>query len=601
MLEFIQRLGCDEYRSGSQTRDPDELEKIIVRRFTKLFCELDQTTRTNDKVASLEQYFRDVPPVDAAWALAFLSGRTPARVISTRHLWDWAAVQTGLPSWLMEECYGSVGDLGETLSLLLPDPGAGTELSLAQIVQERLLPMRQQAELSKRETLLQTWRELNKAERLVWNKLITGEFRIGVSKTLVVRALANVAGVEPAIMAHRVLGQWQPTAEDFQKLLQPEDVNDFTARPYPFYLASPIETKVKAGESLASELGDIAEWQAEWKWDGIRAQLIHRNGETCVWSRGDEMVSDSFPELVQAAGFLPEGTVLDGEILAWREGRPLVFGELQRRLGRKKVTDRTRRDFPIAFLAYDLLEKNSHDVRNESMVSRRAWLEEILEEARRKARLQYAPTEKEQGTFSLFEEDHEPETTFFCLQLSPVLSATSWEELELIRGRAREEGVEGIMLKRKSSPYGVGRIRGDWWKWKINPFVIDAVLIYAQRGHGRRANLYTDYTFGLWDNGELVPVAKAYSGLTDEEIRRVDHFVRHNSLEKHGPVRIVKPELVFELAFEAIQQSTRHKSGIAVRFPRMSRWRHDKTPQEADTLENLKALAGRNGRMASTL
>ena len=570
-----------------------------MRRFTKLFCELDQTTRTNEKVAALEQYFRDVPPADAAWALAFLSGRTPARVISTRNLWDWASVETGLPTWLMEECYGAVGDLAEMLSLLLPDPGEGTSLLLSVLVNERLLAMRQLADISKRQLLIQTWRELSRAERLVWNKLITGEFRIGVSKTLVIRALANMAGVEPAIMAHRVLGDWSPAEQDFLRLLQPEDPNDFTARPYPFFLASPIEMKVKEGETLASKLGDIREWQAEWKWDGIRAQLIHRNGETCLWSRGDEMVSESFPELLQAGKFLPEGTVLDGEIVAWRDGHPLVFGELQRRLGRKKVSERTQRDFPIAFLAYDLLERHSVDIRAEPLERRREWLEEILIETQRKAQKdQHGRANTAQQTFDLFNDGSAREDASFCLRLSPLLPSVSWEELESSRAGAREEGVEGVMLKRRSSAYGVGRVRGDWWKWKINPFVIDAVLIYAQRGHGRRANLYTDYTFGLWDNGELVPVAKAYSGLTDEEIRQVDYFVRHNSIGKHGPVRIVKPELVFELAFEAVQESSRHKSGIAVRFPRMNRWRHEKSPRDADTLEDLKALARRKEPVA---
>ncbi len=569
-----------------------------MKRFTKLFCELDQTTRTNEKVAALERYFREAPAADAAWALAFLSGRTPARVISTRNLWDWASVETGLPTWLMEECYQSVGDLGEMLALIFPEGGEGSSLTLSQIVNERLLPMRQLAEISKRQLLVQTWRELNRPERLVWNKLITGEFRIGVSKTLVVRALANVAGIEPSVMAHRVLGNWQPTADDFQSLLNASRDDDFTARPYPFFLASPIEIKLKPGETLEAEFGDISEWQAEWKWDGIRAQLIHRGGETCVWSRGEDMVTESFPELVNAGKLLPEGTVLDGEILAWRNNRPLVFGELQRRLGRKKVSDRTQTEFPVAFLAYDLLEKDGVDIRSEPLSSRRELLEKVLAESRARASVE-ATTAKprpRQQTLDLFQSETAVEADTFPLRLSPILQAISWSELETIRSRAREEAVEGIMLKRRLSAYGVGRPRGDWWKWKINPFVIDAVLIYAQRGHGRRANLYTDYTFGLWDNGELVPVAKAYSGLTDEEIRKVDNFVRRNSLEKHGPVRIVKPELVFELAFEAIQESTRHKSGIAVRFPRMNRWRHDKTPDQADTLESLRALALQQAR-----
>jgi DNA ligase-1 len=557
-----------------------------MKRFTQLFCELDQTMRTNEKVAAIERYFAQVPPADAAWALQFLSGRTLPRVVSTKHLWQWVAAETALPEWLIGECFDAVGDMGETLALLLPENNAGTSLSLSQLVAERLLPLGHLPENAKRSLLLQTWRELNSTERLVWNKLITGNFRVGAARTLVVRALANVAHLDPAIMAHRVMRQWQPTAADFTQLVNAEDGPAAVAKPYPFFLASPLEMKIKRGGSL-DELGPITDWQCEWKWDGIRAQLIRRGGETLVWSRGDEMVTESFPEIVEAGNSLPDGTVLDGEILTWRGEGPLPFAALQRRLGRKSVASKTREEFPAAFLAYDLLELNGKDLRAEPLGSRRSQLECLLTQMA--AETKPAPLANASPLLPGFETA--PPEPHQVLRLSPLLRATSWDELGTLQAQARARGVEGIMLKRISSPYGVGRQRGDWWKWKIDPFVIDAVLVAAERGHGRRASLFTDYTFALWQDGQLVPVAKAYSGLTDEEILKVDAFVRQNTIEKFGPVRSVLPSQVFELAFEGIQKSTRHKSGVAVRFPRMNRWRNDKKPEEADTLEALVELA----------
>ena len=562
-----------------------------MKRFTKLFCELDQTTRTNEKVAVLENYFCETPPADAAWALQFLCGRTLPRAVPTKTLWELTAAESNFPDWLIEECHDAVGDMAETIALLLQKSGIGTSLSLSELVQQRLVPLRHFPEGARRELLLKTWRELNSNECFVWNKLITGNFRIGVARTLVIRALASVANIEPAVMAHRVMGSWKPTAGDFLRLMNGETHSFEVAKPYPFFLASPLEMKIPRGENLDS-LGDIQDWLAEWKWDGIRAQLIHRAGETLVWSRGDEMVTDTFPEIVDAGNFLPDGTVLDGEILAWQDERPLPFGKLQRRLGRKQVGARTRTEFPIAFLAYDLLELDGQDFRAQPLRERRAKLEELISLVSRNAE---AVAENFHGKFETpmlfgFETSGEQITPNFPLQLSPVLLADSWNDLAKYQSEARARGVEGLMLKNTSSPYGVGRQRGNWWKWKIDPFVIDAVLIHAQRGHGRRANLYTDYTFGLWENDQLIPVAKAYSGLTDAEIHEVDSFVRHNSTEKFGPVRIVKPELVFELAFEGIQKSSRNKAGVAVRFPRMNRWRRDKKPDEADTLDNLRAL-----------
>ncbi|MEY2408146.1 MAG: ligase 1, partial [Verrucomicrobiota bacterium] len=561
-------------------------------------CELDQTTRTNEKSAALESYFRAVPAADAAWALQFLCGRTLPRAVPTKSLWQWTADETQLPEWLIGECYDAVGDMAETMALLMRNSGGSAALSLSEIVEQRLVPLRNLPEGARRDLLLRTWRELDPNERLVWNKLITGNFRVGVARTLVIRALASVADVEPAVMAHRVMGSWLPTSADFSRLMSTDkSAAPEIARPYPFYLASPLEVKLKQDENIAA-LGDVRDWFAEWKWDGIRAQLIRRRNETLVWSRGDEMVTDTFPEIVEAGRHLPEGTVLDGEILAWAGEAPLPFARLQRRLGRKQVGAKTRLEFPVAFVAYDLLELDGKDLRGQPLEWRRKQLEEILNRASLgsmgTARSSVMPAEEAPllpGLEAPQALSDTPVAASFPLRLSPLISASSWQEVGELQRQARVRGVEGLMLKNRLSTYGVGRQRGDWWKWKIDPFLIDAVLIAAQLGHGRRASLYTDYTFGLWDGGVLVPVAKAYSGLTDEEILQVDHFVRHHTVGKFGPVRSVSPTQVFELAFEGIQKSSRHKSGVAVRFPRMNRWRQDKKAEEADTIENLRALA----------
>jgi DNA ligase-1 len=443
--------------------------------------------------------------------------------------------------------------VAETIALLVPPHERRTDEALHVLVERRMLELREQPPDMQKRIVFGAWSELSQAQCLVWHKLITGEFRVGVARTLVVRALANVAQVPPATMAHRLMGDWQPRPDAYAAILKGGETGD-PGRPYPFFLAHPLEQPLQS-------LGDICDWQAEWKWDGIRAQAIRRAGELMIWSRGEELITDRFPELDCLKRALPDGTVLDGEIMAWRGEQPLPFAALQTRIGRKKLTSKVLAASPAAFIAYDILEDGGLDIRQQPLMARRQRLEELV-----------------------------AVSTCPELRISPVVVATSWDELEGSWRTSRERLVEGLMLKRRDSAYGVGRPRGAWWKWKIDPHSIDAVLIYAQRGHGRRASLYTDYTFGLWDNGQLVPVAKAYSGLTDEEIREVDGFVRRNTLEKFGPVRVVKPELVFELHFEGIQASSRHKSGIAVRFPRMARWRRDKKPEEADTLEALKKL-----------
>jgi len=523
-----------------------------MKAFAELYAALDETTKTNAKIAALKRYFSAAPPEDAAWAVNFLIGRRPKRLLESRKLAHWAIEEAGVPDWLFGESIHAVGDFAETIALLLPQAAASTGLPLHYWVEQRLLPMRDADDNTKRQWLVEAWREMDERQRFAWNKLITGEFRVGVSQNLVVRALAETSGVSAEAVAHRLMGDWDPTPAFWKRLLAREAADEDASRPYPFYLAYPLEGEVE-------ELGSIAEWQIEWKWDGIRAQLIRRDGRTYLWSRGEELITDRFPELEELGARLPEGTVIDGEVLPWKEGAPLPFAQMQRRIGRKVLGAKILAEVPVVLVGFDLIEHGGRDVREEALEWRRSQLEAL------------APAEG-------------------ALVLSPLVHTDSWESLRRLREESRTRKVEGFMLKRRSSPYRVGRRRGDWWKWKIDPYSVDAVLIYAQPGSGRRASLFTDYTFGIWDSGKLVPFAKAYSGLTDEEIREVDGFVRKNTIEKHGPVRAVRPELVFELAFEGIQRSTRHRSGVAVRFPRIARWRHDKKAEEADSLDTIRAL-----------
>lgn len=527
-----------------------------MRRFADLYATLDRTSSTNAKVQALEAYFRAAPAADAAWAVHFLAGRRLLRLLPTKLLREWAMALTGVPAWLLDESYAAVGDLAETLALLLdgvPHDSAEADVSLHVWIDDRLEGLRALGQEAQRAAVVRWWRALPTFERFILNKLLTGEMRVGVSQTLVVRALATVAGVETDVMTHRLMGQWAPSATAFQALLAPEAGSDEPSRPYPFCLAYPLEQDV-------ATLGPRDEWQVEWKWDGIRAQLIRRGGRTFLWSRGEEVITGRFPEVVLAAEALPDGHVLDGEVLAWNDDQPLPFARLQLRIGRQTPTRQVLAQSPAAFMAYDLLEHGGDDIRALPLRERRARLEATL--------AAHAP----------------------AVKVSPLVADDDWPGLVVRREQARMRGVEGYMLKRLDSAYGTGRRKGDWWKWKVDPFSVDAVLVYAQAGNGRRATLFTDYTFALWKDGGLVPVAKAYSGLSDEEIEQVDRWVRAHTLEKFGPVRRVAPELVFEIAFENVQRSTRHKSGVAVRFPRIARWRQDKTAADADGIERLLAL-----------
>jgi DNA ligase-1 len=567
-----------------------------MKRFAELFAAIDHTTSTNAKVEAMVAYLSTAPAADAAWATFFLTGRRFKRLLPYRAIGQWSMTATGVSEWLLGECYAVVGDGAETAALILDQlPAAPADpRSLAEWVEARILPLRDVDAHEQQRRVIAWVRELTRWERFTLLKLLTGELRLGVSQTLVARALSNVASLPPTTIAARLMGEWTPTPEWYGQLIAPAITDDDLSRPFPFCLASPLEGAVTP-EALQADLGSREDWQVEWKWDGIRAQIVKRAGHTHLWSRGEELITQRFPEIVEAAHGLADGTVLDGEVLAYRGDRPLPFSALQQRIGRERNVSRTARDVPVVFMAYDVLEHEGRDVRAAALASRRAILESIVTRAQQLA--PSAPTPHRVDMLLPFDDDGETAgARSEILRASPIVEAGTWEALEGVRQDSRRLGVEGLMIKRRSSAYTVGRKRGDWWKWKIDPHTIDAVLIYAQPGSGKRASLLTDYTFGVWHKGELVPVAKAYSGLTNEEIAEMDRWIRRHTVERFGPVRHVEPVHVFELGFEAIAKSSRHRSGIAVRFPRMLRWRKDKPAREADTLDALHALLERERR-----
>ncbi|WP_312934797.1 ATP-dependent DNA ligase [Pseudomonas sp.] len=550
-----------------------------MKAFAELYLRLDATTSSNAKLQAMRDYFADAPAADAAWAVYFLSGGRPRQLVPTRVLRELATRMSGLPEWLFEESYQAVGDMAETISLLLPEAEYASDAGLAHWVEADLLPLRGQSPEALHEHLPTLWAQLDRPSLMLCLKLITGSFRVGVSKLLVTRALAQLAELDPKRVAQRMVGytdlSHRPTAERYLKLVADESDQEHRERggqPYPFFLAHALQAPVEQFDQL---LGAPSDWQIEWKWDGIRAQVVKRDGQLWIWSRGEELVTERFPELHSLLEALPDGVVLDGEILVWKPGSTAEdvavqpFALLQQRLGRKTLGKKLLTDAPVVLQAYDLLEWQGEDWRSRPQHERRSQLERLVEAH-----------------------------PLVPVLLSPLLTGEDWADLARQREDSRRLGVEGMMLKQREALYGVGRTKdmGVWWKWKVDPFSVDAVLIYAQRGHGRRASLYSDYTFAVWDGPPgtpertLVPFAKAYSGLSDEEMRKVDAIVRKTTVETFGPVRSVTPTLVFELGFEGIALSKRHKSGIAVRFPRMLRWRQDKTVEQADDLAILQGL-----------
>lgn len=529
-----------------------------MKAFAELYIVLDQTTKTTLKVAAMAEYFRNASDEDKLWCVALFSGRRPRRVITTSALREWAAERANLPLWLFEECYPVVGDLAETISLFLPPPKIHEERSLTNCISyiKRLSDL---DDKGRKGGILSAWDSLPQTQRFLFTKLLTGGFRIGVSQKLMTRALAQATGQEESVLTHKLMGKWTPDTTTWTDLIEADDPTADQSRPYPFYLAYGVEN--------LDHLGPVKYWFIDRKWDGIRGQFILRGGEHYLWSRGEELMTDRFPELAQLRGHLPDGTVIDGEILAYKNETPLSFNALQKRIGRKTVPKKLLAETPVILMAYDLLEHGGIDIRENTLETRRNLLESIL-----KNTLKTAP-----------------------IRLSPQVHGDTWGDLAVERAKSREMQAEGLMLKRRDSPYLAGRKKGDWWKWKIDPLTIDAVMIYAQAGSGRRANLFTDFTFAVKNGDDLVPFTKAYSGLTDAEFRQITTWVKRNTLQRFGPVRSVTAEHVFEIAFEGIQASPRHKSGIALRFPRMLRWRQDKPLDEINTLDDLKDMLEQYG------
>ncbi len=525
-----------------------------MKHFSDLISALEITNKTNSKISALVDYLNTAPDKDKLWLISIFTGKRPPRPVKTSLLRAWCMEITGYPEWLFLESYSSVGDLGETIALMLPDPTHHIEKTLSDWMKE-LIALRPKSEEAKKEYVLNAWSGLQMQERLIFNKLIGGSFRIGVSKKTLVNALAKYSGIDANQLMHSIIGNWDINTMDFQELLQGEHINYDNSKPYPFCLAYALEKELP-------ELGDPADWQVEYKWDGIRGQIVKRNDEIFIWSRGEELVTSQFPELVAAMEVFDDDFVIDGEILALKDNAVLLFNDLQKRLNRKNVSKKMLEDIPVGFYVYDLLEWNGTDVREKPLSYRRQLLETLF-------------THKDKTNDTL---------------LSEILPFNKWEDLNTYRNSARDFNSEGLMLKHKHSPYHTGRKKGDWWKWKVDPLTIDAVMIYAQKGSGRRSSKYTDYTFAVKKDDGLVTVAKAYSGLTDKEITEISRFVNKNAIEKFGPVRTVKPELVFEIAFEGIAFSNRHKSGVALRFPRILRWRRDKPVSEIDDIEDVKKL-----------
>jgi DNA ligase-1 len=525
-----------------------------LKRFSQLIQELELSNKTNDKIAALISYFTEAKELDKPYVIAMFTGKKPKRPVNTALIKQWAIELSGVPEWLFSESYHSVGDLSETIALILPPAEHTVEKSLQEWITE-LAALHGKTDEEKKEYILAAWNGLGTQERFIFNKLISGNFRIGVSNKMLVNAIAKHGEQDSSKIMHSIMGKWHPTEITYQELIQGAHVNTDNSWPYPFCLAYALETPPE-------NLGPTSDWQAEWKWDGIRGQIVKRNGELFIWSRGEELVTDQFPELHFLRDELEDGTVLDGEILAVKDGNVLSFSTLQQRLNRKTINKSQLNEAPIGFFSYDVLEYQGQDLRNEPLANRRKILINLIEQLPTKA----------------------------IVALSPVIEFETWEQLAELRLTARAINSEGIMLKKLDSIFHSGRKRGDWWKWKINPYTVDTVMIYAQKGSGRRANFYTDYTFAVRDGDQLITIAKAYSGLTDKEIKEVNAFVNKNAIEKFGPVRTVKPELVFEIAFEGIAESKRHKAGLALRFPRIARWRKDKKADEINTLDDLRQL-----------
>ena len=521
-----------------------------MKAFSLMYRRLESTTSTLKRTAIIADFFRQASDKDKLWTIALFTHKRPRRTITTSYLRLWAAELANIPNWLFEDTYHIVGDLAETIAKIIPPPTYTSDNSLSYWV-EMLIALKDKEEADKKEAILEAWKILDTDSRFLFNKLITGGFRIGVAQRTIVKALSAVLDQEENVIAHKLMGNWSPLAISYEELLLSDDPTADSSKPYPFYLASPLDSPL-------DKLGSAGEWYAEYKWDGMRGQLIKRDKNVFLWSRGEELIIDQFPEFITLRN-VESDFVIDGEILVFRDNQIKGFDHIQKRIGRKKVSKKILESHPAIMMAYDIMELNNNDIRELSQANRRIKLESLID----------------QNDFSNL------------IKISPLISFNDWSALGQIRNLAREKNAEGLMLKSKLGPYKTGRKRGDWYKWKVDPMTFDGVLLYAQRGHGRRANLYSDFTFAVKDGDNLVPITKSYIGLTDNELTQISQFVRKNTIERFGPVSSVTPKLVFEVGFEGISKSNRRKVGISLRSPRILRWRHDKSVNEIDSLSDI--------------
>jgi DNA ligase 1 len=519
-----------------------------VDRFAPLLDSLAFTPSRLGKLRLMHEYFMSTPDPDRGWALAALTGELSFAGVKPAQIRD--LVLERVDAELFSLSHDFVGDLAETVALIWPKKhGANHVPSLSEVVDSMAVATRDSSG-----ALLGAWLDaLDATARWALLKLATGALRVGVSARLAKTALAE----DSTASLDEIEAVWHALHPPYTELFawlegraaRPElgDRPTFT----PLMLAQPLE------EDDIPKLSP-ADYRAEWKWDGIRVELVGRGGERRLYSRSGDDIGAAFPDLLAT---LNEDVVLDGELLVMRDGVIAPFNDLQQRLNRKIATSKMIADYPAWLRLYDILERAGEDLRPLPFDERRHRLEQWYRAA--------------------------PRTR---MDISPLLPFTAWDQLREFRDTARERAIEGLMLKRGDSAYVSGRPKGPWFKWKRDALTVDTVLMYAQRGHGKRSSFYSDYTFGVWREAELVPVGKAYSGFTDEELRRLDRWIRDHTIDRFGPVRAVEPDLVLEVAFDSVHRSTRHKSGLAMRFPRIHRIRWDKPAAEADQVETLAKL-----------
>jgi len=526
-----------------------------MKAFAKLISNLEQTSKEAFKVTALAQYFSNATDEDKLWTLALFTGTRPKRVVDIKALKEFAEQVYTEGEWLFEASHQIVGDMAETIAYFLPKAKRNGNHTLSEWI-SMIRTIFNAERIDQRDAITKAWDTLRPEERFIFNKLITGGFRIDVSLKLLSKALAIVTGKDENLLAHKLNSDWHPDEVSFETLIFTENPEAEKSKPYPFHLAHTLESTV-------AELGDISNWQVERKWDGIRVQVIVRGNKISIWSRKGDILSSKVPELKPLAESMEDGTVLDGELICFKNGKILPINNLRTRFGRRNNSKKQFEESPCVFMAYDILEFKGEDIRNKDLAERRKKLEKVI--------LQYYDEHK-------------------IILLSDIINNDNWESINSEREKSREHQVTGLVLKNKKSIYGSSRVEGDWWKWPVDPLFIDAILLYAQAGEGGSSKMYREYSFALWHGEDLVTFAKAKSGLEDKELKELTSFVKKNTKEKFGPVRSVAAVQIFRLAFDSITASKRHKSGILLKNPRLIEWLRDKNIEDGNNLDDLKKM-----------